>query len=77
VTKLLSINPPAHPADLPATRDAKRQGFTLPCPIAAAGERASERFCTFFTDNIRNKNTRAVTASGRPGSPITWRTGDA
>jgi integrase/recombinase XerD len=60
VTKLLSENPQALHPELPATLDAERRGFTLPSPIAAAGEKSSERFFTFFTDNIRNKNTRAA-----------------
>src|SRR3954464_3830493 len=34
---------------------------TMPIPVAIAdcGDRTSERFFTFFTDTIRNKNTRA------------------
>jgi hypothetical protein len=32
----------------------------IPAAIADCGERASERFFTFFTDTIRNKNTRAA-----------------
>ena len=32
----------------------------VPAVIAAEGPRASERFFTFFTDNIRNRNTRAA-----------------
>ena len=47
-------------AGLPATLDHARRGFVLPAPIADAGENCSERFLTFFTDNIRNKNTRAA-----------------
>src|SRR3954447_6524322 len=34
-------------------------GFTLPATIADQGDKAAERFFTFFTDTIRNKNTRA------------------
>jgi integrase/recombinase XerD len=35
---------------------------TMPIPAAIAdeGDRASERFFTFFTDTIRNRNTRAA-----------------
>lgn len=32
----------------------------VPAVVAQFGERASERFFTFFTDNIRNPNTRAA-----------------
>ena len=32
----------------------------IPAVIAGEGPEASERFFTFFTDNIRNKNTRAA-----------------
>ena len=32
--------------------------FTLPAAIADQGEKAAERFFTFFTDNIPNPNTR-------------------
>ena len=32
----------------------------VPAIVAAAGDKASERFFTFFTDTIRNKNTRAA-----------------
>jgi len=35
-------------------------GFTLPATIADQGDKASERFFTFFTDQIPNKNTRAA-----------------
>src|SRR5437588_8400529 len=35
-------------------------GFTLPAAIADQGDQAAERFFTFFTDTIRNKNTRAA-----------------
>lgn len=35
-------------------------GAIVPAVIAEAGDRASERFFTFFTDTIRNKNTRAA-----------------
>ena len=34
----------------------------MPAVIAAAGERASQRFLEFFTANIRNKNTRLAYA---------------
>jgi Phage integrase, N-terminal SAM-like domain len=33
-------------------------GFTLPAAIADQGEKAAERFFTFFTDTIPNPNTR-------------------
>lgn len=32
----------------------------VPAIVAAQGDKASERFFTFFTDSIRNKNTRAA-----------------
>lgn len=32
----------------------------VPAIVAAEGDKASERFFTFFTDTIRNKNTRAA-----------------
>jgi integrase/recombinase XerD len=35
-------------------------GFALPAVIADQGEKAAERFFTFFTDTIPNKNTRAA-----------------
>jgi integrase/recombinase XerD len=35
-------------------------GFVLPAAIADQGDKAAERFFTFFTDTIRNKNTRAA-----------------
>jgi hypothetical protein len=35
-------------------------GFTLPAVIADEGDKAAERFFTFFTDNISNPNTRAA-----------------
>ena len=53
-------NPPAIRADLPATLDPESRGFMLPAVIAAEGPEASERFFTFFTDTIRNVNTRAA-----------------
>ena len=34
--------------------------FTLPAAIADQGEKAAERFFTFFTDTIPNANTRAA-----------------
>lgn len=44
-------------------RSLARAGYDfLPTPIAAAGERAGERFIEFFTANIRNKNTRLAYA---------------
>jgi site-specific recombinase XerD len=35
-------------------------GFTLPAAIADYGDKAAERFFTFFTDTIPNPNTRAA-----------------
>jgi hypothetical protein len=35
-------------------------GLTLPAVIADLGDKAAERFFTFFTDNIPNPNTRAA-----------------
>src|SRR4051794_146107 len=35
-------------------------GFILPAAIADQGEKAAERFFTFFTDQIPNANTRAA-----------------
>ena len=44
-------------------RQLTRAGFdSLPALIACAGEGAAWRFIEFFTDNIRNKNTRAAYA---------------
>jgi site-specific recombinase XerD len=42
--------------------DAERRAASavVPAVIAQFGERASERFFTFFVDNIRNPNTRAA-----------------
>jgi hypothetical protein len=42
---------------LPATVEIAR-GLPVPAIVAARGGRASERFFTYFTDTIRNKNTR-------------------
>jgi site-specific recombinase XerD len=42
------------------TTTAVSTGFTLPATIADHGDKASERFFTFFTDTIPNKNTRAA-----------------
>ncbi len=44
---------------LPATLEPS-SAFALPAVIADEGDKASERFFTFFTDTIRNKNTRAA-----------------
>jgi site-specific recombinase XerD len=41
---------------------AKRDAIVLPAVVAAAGERASERFVEFFTASIRNPNTRKAYA---------------
>src|SRR3954447_18816348 len=35
-------------------------GFLLPATIADQGEKAAERFFTFFTDTLPNPNTRAA-----------------
>ncbi len=35
-------------------------GFTVPATIADQGDKAAERFFTFFTDTIPNQNTRAA-----------------
>ena len=35
-------------------------GFILPAVIADQGDKAAERFFTFFTDTISNPNTRAA-----------------
>jgi integrase/recombinase XerD len=35
-------------------------GFTIPAVIADQGDKAAERFFTFFTDTIPNANTRAA-----------------
>ena len=35
-------------------------GFVLPAAIADQGDKAAERFFTFFTDTIPNQNTRAA-----------------
>lgn len=37
-----------------------KTGFMLPASIADQGEKAAERFFTFFTDTIPNPNTRAA-----------------
>jgi len=34
--------------------------FTLPAAIADQGDKAAERFFTFFTDTIPNNHTRAA-----------------
>ena len=46
----------------PKTELAMFSPATTPIPVAIAdcGDRASERFFTFFTDTVRNKNTRAA-----------------
>ena len=44
---------------LPATIE-RTATPAVPAVIAADGPQAAERFFTFFTDNIRNKNTRAA-----------------
>jgi site-specific recombinase XerD len=45
---------------VPAVVEPPRVAVTLPAVIAAEGPEASERFFTFFTDSIRNPNTRAA-----------------
>jgi integrase/recombinase XerD len=45
---------------VPAKGIATGTNFTLPATIADHGDKASERFFTFFTDTIPNKNTRAA-----------------
>jgi site-specific recombinase XerD len=44
----------------PAGALAVAGGFTLPATIADQGDKAAERFFTFFTDSIPNPNTRAA-----------------
>ncbi|MBV8522527.1 MAG: tyrosine-type recombinase/integrase [Acetobacteraceae bacterium] len=44
----------------PAQALATGSGFLLPATIADQGEKAAERFFTFFTDTIPNPNTRAA-----------------
>lgn len=40
-------------------------GLSLPALVAAAGERASQRFVEFSTANIRNPNTRQAHGGGQ------------
>ena len=49
----------ATPTQLPATIERTTMP-AVPAGIAADGPKTSERFFTFFTDTIRNKNTRAA-----------------
>ena len=51
----LRADPPTLPAPIGRTPTA-----TIPAVIADEGTQASERFFTFFTDSIRNKNTRTA-----------------
>jgi len=44
----------------PAQALAIGSGFLLPATIADQGEKAAERFFTFFADTIPNPNTRAA-----------------
>ncbi len=44
---------------LPAAVEPAR-GLPVPAIVAAQGDRANERFFTYFTDTIRNPNTRAA-----------------
>jgi integrase/recombinase XerD len=46
-------------------------GLALPAIIAAAGERASNRFIEFFTATIRNRNTRMAYGRG-VGTFLSW-----
>ena len=59
MTNLSSDDSRASDAGLPATID-RSSAPTIPAVIADEGAKASERFFTFFTDTIRNKNTRAA-----------------
>ncbi|MFM1801011.1 MAG: hypothetical protein RJA81_363, partial [Planctomycetota bacterium] len=49
-------------ADLSGVGTSGRNSLIVPAVIADLGERASERFLTFFTDTIRNPNTRSAYA---------------
>ena len=50
---------PCHP--LPCWRHTLTgSGFILPAVIADQGDKAAERFFTFFTDTIPNANTRTA-----------------
>jgi site-specific recombinase XerD len=49
----------AENTSLPAAVEPAR-GLPVPAIVSAQGEKASERFFTYFTDTIRNKNTRAA-----------------
>ena len=51
---------PADEPQLPAIVVESPATATIPAVIADAGPNASERFFTFFTDTIRNPNTRAA-----------------
>jgi hypothetical protein len=42
------------------------RAFTLPATIADHGDKAAERFFTFFTDTIPNPNTRAAYSPASP-----------
>jgi site-specific recombinase XerD len=53
-------DPNADKPTVPAVAGSASTAFTLPAVIAAEGPEASERFFTFFTDTIRNPNTRAA-----------------
>ena len=46
--------------ELPAVVVPAQTGAVVPVVVADLGDKASERFFTFFTDNIRNLNTRAA-----------------
>lgn len=59
MTNSSSDDSQASNAALPATID-RASTPTIPAVIANEGAKASERFFTFFTDTIRNKNTRAA-----------------
>ena len=50
----------ADTATPPATPDAPAAAVPIPAVVAGEGPEAAERFLTFFTDTIRNPNTRAA-----------------
>jgi site-specific recombinase XerD len=57
---LKNDDPNADTPAVPVVAGSASTAFTLPAVIAAEGPEASERFFTFFTDTIRNPNTRAA-----------------
>lgn len=52
--------PDDFPLPIPAGAPTRGTGLLVPVAVADLGDRASERFFTFFTDQIPNKNTRAA-----------------